>query len=151
VVEALGESQVQGAAFRGEVYGNGACGLEQGERQEILAAQDGRLRIEGIDGAAPLVGEGGGEFPGRDGTHLAQDAAEFFSLRERLRVERFAKLLLRDGTLVDEQQAERKTMTARTITHGAGEEAADLGQQMGLQAVGGAEPAAIEVHTSDLQ
>jgi len=71
VVEALTEGKMQGATIDRYVDGNGVGGFEQGNREQILTAERGGSRVEGINRAAPLVGEGDGNVAGDYGAHLA--------------------------------------------------------------------------------
>lgn len=66
-------------------------------------------------------------------------------------MQRVTQLLLRDGALIDEKETERQSVTAGTIAHGAREQTAHVGHQMGLQTVRGAKPAAIENDAAYLQ
>jgi hypothetical protein len=115
VIGALGKGDVQGASVRIGMGRHRERGIENGERQERAPGRVRMLAFKRKDGAAPLLGKCGSELVLRDGSNAKKEVADTAGTRCTLKAKSIAELRVGDGGLLNQEQAERKTMRFRFL------------------------------------
>ena len=115
VIGTLGKGDVQGAGFRIGMGRHRERGIENSERQERAPGRVRMLAFKRKDGATPLLGKCGSELVLGDGSNVKKEVADTAGTRCTLKAKSIAELRVGDGSLLNQEQAERKTMRFRFL------------------------------------